>query len=98
MNPTTMSLKQHGFPLETPQPASQMLLVVDRLGHHNLRQPPRKPPVVVSAPKRSIETWRGDLERIGVVDQVLHVEDGAHVATDPLAVLDADASIRFAWR
>jgi len=96
MNPTAVSLEQHGVPIEPVETARQVPLIVDRLSDDNLRQSSHKTPIVIHTPKRSIETRRRNLEYVRVIDHVLHVENRAHLMAHPLAVLDADARIRMA--
>ena len=98
MNATAMSLEQHGLALETAKPAGQMLLIIDRIRYDNLREPTRKTPVIISVPKRAIQARRRNLEGVGVIDRVFDVEEGAHIAADPLAVLDADPCVGLACR
>lgn len=96
MNSTAVTLQQHGFPVEPVQPARQVSLIVDRLSDDNLRQSSHKAPIVIHTPKRSIETWRRNLEDVRVIDHVLYVENRAQLVAHSLAVLDADARIRSA--
>ena len=80
--------------VHTRQPAREVRLAADRLGRHDLREPPGEPPVVRFAPQRPIQPGRRHLERVRLrqaVEQVLvDVEQRAQVATDVLAVFDAD--------
>ena len=80
--------------LDAAQPAFEMHLSVHRLPHHDLRDAASESPVVPPVPQWTLEARRGNLQCVGRLDRVLHVQDRAEVLADPLAILDADRVLR----
>lgn len=76
------------------QSAGKMRLGPYRFTGHNLGQATHEPPIIRLAPERSIQTWRGHLQRkVGVEtgsECLLDIEQRPEVSTHTLAILDPD--------
>lgn len=94
MYPPSVSLEQDGFTLEPFQASFEMALSIDWLGDNNFRQPADEPLIVGRISKRPIQSGRRDLEHVRVIDDILHIENGTHVTTDPFAVFHSHAGFR----
>jgi hypothetical protein len=66
-----------------------MVLSVDWFDDDDFRQPTDKAPIVCRIPEWSIQTRRRYFKHVGVIDDILDIENGTHVTTYTLALFNA---------
>ena len=71
-------------------------LTIQRLTRDHFRETSLESPIVRLVSQRTIQSWGRHFERVLPAERcliqllVLHVEQGAQILTDPLAIFDAD--------
>src|SRR4029450_2340829 len=91
MGTPIVAVNQQVVALQPGEAALEEPLAVHLLPHHDLGATPGKPPVILDAPERPIQSRRRDLQGVRARYDVLDVENRAQIATDMGAIVDADA-------
>src|SRR4029453_7178486 len=98
MGTPTVAVDQHVVALQPGEAALEEPLAVHLLPHHDLGATPGKPPVILDAPERPIQSRRRDLQGVRARYDLLDVENRAQIAPDMGAIVDADALAGVAGR